>query len=237
MEKILIVEDDKAVQRALKRLFEREDYVVEVAPDGKSALDAFHCSPPSAVILDLRLPGLPGGAVCHVIKNEVPSLPVIVLSTKADVADEVLLLDIGADDFVTKPFGSRELLVRVRMAIQRARAAHFIDLPSRRKAAQRRSFDFGTISVDFARMEITRGHRPVTLTPHEFKILKLFIQNPERVISRDELMHVVGHGNYPSARTIDNHILHLRQKLERSHAHPVHFHSVRGAGYKFLPLT
>src|SRR5215471_4601341 len=107
MEKVLVVEDDRAVQRALKRLFESEKYVVEIASDGKSGLDAFRSSPPCAVVLDLRLPGLPGNDVCHEIKRDAPALPVIILSAKTDVSDKVLLLEIGADDYVTKPFSPR----------------------------------------------------------------------------------------------------------------------------------
>src|SRR6516164_4135318 len=103
MEKILIVEDDRAVQRALKRLFESEHYAVEITPNGKSGLEAFHSSPPTVVVLDLRLPGISGDEVCREIKREAPSLPVIVLSAKTDVVDKVLLLETGADDYVTKP--------------------------------------------------------------------------------------------------------------------------------------
>ncbi len=120
MEKVLIVEDDRAVQRALKRLFESENYLVELTPNGKAGLDAFHSSPPSVVVLDLRLPGIPGSDVCREIKKKAPSLPVIVLSAKTDVADKVLLLETGADDYVTKPFSPRELLARVHAVVRRA---------------------------------------------------------------------------------------------------------------------
>src|SRR5437899_7419558 len=119
METILVVEDDLAVQKALRRLFESEDYAVEVKPDGQAGLDAFHSSRPAAVVLDLRLPGLPGHDVCREIKKEAPALPVIVLSAKTDVTDKVLLLETGADDYVTKPFSPRELLARVRAALRR----------------------------------------------------------------------------------------------------------------------
>lgn len=225
MEKILIVEDDPAVQRALKRLFQAEDYVVEVKGDGQSGLDSFHSSPPSAVVLDLRLPGIPGSDLCREIKKEAPSVPVIVLSAKTDVADKVLLLEIGADDYVTKPFSPRELLARVRAALRRT---------SRQDIGQ--LFVFDRVSVDFARMELTREGQRVPMTAQEFKVLKFFAQNPERVVSRSELLNEVwGYQNYPSTRTVDSHIWKLRLKLEDDPRNPVHFQTVPRAGYKFVP--
>jgi len=225
MEKILVVEDDLAVQKALRRLFESEDYAVELTPDGKTGLEAFRSSPPSAVVLDLRLPGLPGHDLCREIKKKSPSLPVIVLSAKADVADKVLLLELGADDYVTKPFSPRELLARVRAAVRRNKRTEPAEL-----------FVFGDVSADFAKMELTRGGRSVALTAQEFKILKFFAQNPGRVFSRSTLLNEVwGYENYPSTRTVDNHIWKLRLKLEDDPANPVHFLTVHGAGYKFVP--
>ena len=223
MEKILIIEDDRAVQKALKRLFESEAYAVEIKADGKSAVDAFRAAAPAAIVLDLRLPAMSGKDVCREIKRENPTLPIIVLSAAADVADKVLLLELGADDYVTKPFSPKELLARVRAAIRRTRKAQVAELVS-----------FDEVSVDFARMEVTREEQPVALTAQEFKILKFFVQNAERVISREELLQVLGYHNYPSTRTIDNHVLKLRQKLEKDSANPVHFRTVHGAGYKFV---
>ena len=142
MEKILVVEDDPAVQRALKRLFESESHVVEVKSDGNAAIEAFRAAPPTAVVLDLRLPGLPGNDICREFKKTAPSVPVIVLSAKTTVADKVLLLEIGADDYVTKPFSPRELLARVRAAIRRTSQSEPSEL-----------FAFDDVSVDFAKME------------------------------------------------------------------------------------
>jgi DNA-binding response OmpR family regulator len=225
MEKILVVENDLAVQKALRRLFESEDYAVELTHDGKAGLEAFHSSPPSAVVLDLRLPGLPGHDLCREIKKKAPSLPVIVLSAKAEVADKVLLLELGADDYVTKPFSPRELLARVRAAVRRNKRTEPSEL-----------FVFGDISVDFARMELTRGGQPVAMTAQEFKILKFLAQKPGRVFSRADLLNQVwGYANYPSTRTVDNQIWKLRLKLEDDPGNPVHFQTVHGAGYKFVP--
>jgi DNA-binding response OmpR family regulator len=224
MEKILIVEDDRAVQRALNRLFESEGYGVDIKADGKSALEAFRAEAPAAIVLDLRLPVMSGKDVCREIKRENPTLPIIVLSALTDVTDKVLLLELGADDYVTKPFSPKELLARVRAAIRRTRKPTISELVS-----------FDAVSVDFARMKVTREDRLVVLTAQEFKILKFFVQNAERVISRDELLQVLGYQNYPSTRTIDNHVLKLRQKLEKDSANPVHFRTVHGAGYRFVP--
>lgn len=225
MERILVVEDDPAVERALKRLFESENYTVEVQADGNSAIEAFRASLPTAVVLDLRLPGLPGNDICREFKKIAPAVPVIVLSAKTTVADKVLLLEIGAADYVTKPFSPRELLARVRAALRRTSQSDPAEV-----------FSFDDVSVDFAKMELMRGEQPITITAQEFKLLKYFARNPERVLSRSELLDAVwGYENYPSTRTVDNHVWKLRLKLEREPSNPGHFLTVHGAGYKFVP--
>ena len=224
MEKILVVEDDRAVQKALRRLFETEGFAVDVQADGQSALEAFRAAPPSAIVLDLRLPAMSGRDVCREIKEQVPGLPIIILSAASDVSDKVLLLELGADDYVTKPFSPRELLARVRAAIRRSGRVEVGDVVT-----------FDGISVKFAKMEVVRDSQPIELTAREFNALKFLVQNPERVISRDELLSEVwGYQNYPSTRTVDNHILKLRQKLEKDPTNPVHFRTVHGVGYKFV---
>jgi two-component system, OmpR family, alkaline phosphatase synthesis response regulator PhoP len=224
MKRILVVEDDRAVQKALLRLFQSEDYLVDVTTDGNAALEAFRSAPPSAVVLDLRLPGLPGNDVCREIKKQAPVVPVIVLSAKTDVADKVLLLELGADDYVTKPFSPRELLARVRAAMRRVSHLDGGEV-----------FVFGTISVDFSKMELSRQGHAVPLTAQEFRVLKFFTRNQGRVISRSELLNEVwGYQDYPTTRTVDNHIWKLRLKLEDDPANPVHFQTVHGAGYKFV---
>jgi DNA-binding response OmpR family regulator len=223
-ERILVVEDDHAVQKALRRLFEAEGYAVQIAPDGNAAVETFKTSAPSAVVLDLRLPGLSGREVCREFKQNSPAVPIIVLSATTDVSDKVLLLELGADDYVTKPFSPRELLARVRAALRRT---------VRPVATEK--FSFEDIFVDFTKMEVIRDGKPLALTAQEFKTLKFMVQNPERVITRDELLNEVwGYHNYPSTRTVDNHILKLRQKLEKDPANPVHFRTIHGVGYKFV---
>ncbi len=223
-DRILVVEDDRAVQRALRRLFEAEGYAVQTADDGASAIELFRALSPSAVVLDLRLPGMSGRDVCSAIKERSAAVPIIVLSAASDVSDKVLLLELGADDYVTKPFSPRELLARVRAALRRTV-----------KASPGDQFSFGDIQIDCSKMEVVREGKPIAFTAQEFKTLKFMVQNPERVITRDELLNEVwGYHNYPSTRTVDNHILKLRQKLEKDPANPVHFRTVHGVGYKFI---
>ena len=222
--RILVVEDDPAVQKALRRLFETEGYSVETQSDGKSAVESFQNSAPAAVVLDLRLPKLSGRDVCKEIKALAPTLPIVVLSAASDVSDKVLLLELGADDYVTKPFSPRELLARVRAALRHTARTPDVQLVS-----------FDGITADFKKMEIKRDGNVVVLTAQEFKTFHFLVQNADRVISRDELLNEVwGYQNYPSTRTVDNHILKLRQKLEKDPSSPVHFRTVHGMGYKFV---
>jgi DNA-binding response OmpR family regulator len=224
MEKILVIEDDRATRKALIQLFESEGFAVEPAEDGAAGLAAFRTSPPDFVVLDLKLPKVRGQDVCKEIRQFSGEIPIIVLSGASDVIDRVVLLEMGADDFVTKPFSPKELLARVRTVLRRTR-----------RPVQEQVFAFGTVVVDFKKMEAKRNGHDVSLTAQEFKILKYFSHNRSRVISRDELLNEVwGYESYPSTRTVDAHILTLRQKLESDPAKPVHFLTVHRAGYKFV---
>jgi len=226
MEKILVIEDDRATRKALQQLFEPEGYAVEVAENGVEGIAAFRSSHPNLVILDLRMPQLRGQDVCRQIRKESEDVSIIIVTGSAEEVDRVLLLELGADDYVTKPFSPKELLARVRAVLRR----------SRRAALNTERLHFDTVFIDFSKMEVLRDDRPVSLTPQEFKVLKYFSQNPERVISRDQLLSDVwGYNSYPSTRTVDSHILTLRQKLERDPANPSHFITVHNAGYKFVP--
>jgi DNA-binding response OmpR family regulator len=222
--RLLVVEDDPAVQKALRRLFEAEGFTVEIQSDGRSALESFRSAPPCAMVLDLRLPKLSGRDLCKEIKAQTPTLPIVVLSAASDVSDKVLLLELGADDYVTKPFSPRELLARVRAALRHTARTNAVNVIA-----------FGAITADFRKMEIKRDGQVVVLTAQEFKTFQFLVQNSDRVISRDELLNEVwGYQNYPSTRTVDNHILKLRQKLEKDPSSPVHFRTVHGMGYKFV---
>ena len=236
MDGILIVEDSRPMQRALQRLFEAEAFEVQLAGDGVAALEFFKAQPPNAVILDLKLPGMPGRELCREFKALAPQVPIVVVSANSDVDDKVLLLELGADDYVTKPFSPKELLARVRRAMRRGSQPQAAAIAGRGKAQP--SYKFSNVVVNFESMEITRAGQPVTLTAQEFRVLKYFAENPGRVIGREELLNEVwGYHNYPSTRTVDNHILRLRQKLEVDPACPRHFLTLHGAGYKFVPVA
>src|SRR6201998_836007 len=172
--RILVVEDDPAVQKALKRLFETEGYAVEIQSDGQSAIESFQASAPAAVVLDLRLPKVSGRDVCKEIKAQAPTLPILVLSAASDVSDKVLLLELGADDYVTKPFSPRELLARVRAALRHTARTASVNVVS-----------FDGITADFKKMEIKRDGQIVILTAQEFKTFHFLVRNADRVISRD----------------------------------------------------
>src|SRR5271168_4514208 len=223
---ILLIEDDPQMQKVLHRIFREQGYGVTVCGDGQAGLDAFRSVRPSAVILDLMLPNIFGRDLCKIMKVEQPSVPVIVVSAISEVADKVLLLELGADDYVTKPFSPRELMARVQAALRRPQKHTLTTV----------TYSFGACEIDFAKMSAKRSGKPITLTAHEFKLLKYFVENAERVLSREELLNEVwGYNSYPTTRTVDNQILKLRQKLEPDSADPHHLQTVYGAGYKFVP--
>jgi DNA-binding response OmpR family regulator len=158
------------------------------------------------------------------MKEGQPETPVIILSAVSEVADKVLLLELGADDYVTKPFSPRELLARVEAAIRRTT-----------KSSSAKLIEFDEIAIDVAKMEVRRDGVPIILTAHEFKLLRYFVENAGKVLTRTELLNDVwGYDSYPNTRTVDNQILKLRQKLERDPAQPRHFLTFHGAGYKFV---
>jgi DNA-binding response OmpR family regulator len=223
--RILVVADDCALRKVLQRLFTLEGYEVEVAPDSVSGLEKLRQRRFSAVVLDLQQPRASGWDVCETIANSISGLPLVVLTASTEVADKVLLLEMGADDCITMPFSSRELVARLRALMRRAS-----------RVSPKNSFAFKDVVVDFSKTEITRGGEKILVTPKEFKTLEFLTKNAERVISRDEFLNDVwGYENYPSTRTVDNHIMRLRQKLEVDPSRPSHLLTVFGLGYKFVP--
>jgi DNA-binding response OmpR family regulator len=225
MDRILVIAHDGALRKILRRLFSSEGYEVDIVPDGVAGLEMARQRVPAAVVLDLPRPGSSGCDLCKKIANLIPSLPLVILSGSSDVADKVLLLEMGADDYVTIPFSPRELIARLRALIRRASRSSPKDV-----------YIFENVVVDFSKTEITRGGRKITVTAKEFKTLEFLTKNPERVISRDELLNEVwGYQNYPCTRTVDNHILRLRRKLESDPSHPSHLLTVHAVGYKFVP--
>jgi two-component system, OmpR family, alkaline phosphatase synthesis response regulator PhoP len=235
METVLVVEDSRPMQRTLQRLFEADGLKVEIAEDGVAGLESFRRQTPSVVVLDLKLPRMPGKEVCRACKAHTASVPIVVLSANDEVEDKVLLLELGADDYVTKPFSPKELLARVRRAMRRGGQLAEVAV-LRASGAQRDVLTFDDIRIDFTSMVASRGSKSLILTAQEFKLLKYFANSPARVISREKLLNDVwGYQNYPTTRTVDNHVLRLRQKLEPDPANPRYFLTMHGSGYKFLP--
>ena len=222
---ILIIEDDPRMQKVLRRIFTQERYSAVVAGDGQTGLDLFRREQPLAVLLDLILPGISGRELCQTFKQLSAETPIVVLSAIMEVADKVLLLELGADDYVTKPFSPRELTARVQAAIRR-----------QRKPPPPTIYRFADFEVDFKKMTVRRNGEVIALTAHEFKLLKFFAENSEQVLTREVLLNEVwGYSLYPTTRTVDNQILKLRQKLEPNPANPKHLLTIYGAGYKFVP--
>jgi DNA-binding response OmpR family regulator len=234
MDTVLVVEDSRPMQRTLERLFGSDGLEVQIASDGVAGLEMFRKRIPSVVVLDLKLPRLPGKELCRAFKSHAASVPVVVLSANAEVEDKVLLLELGADDYVTKPFSPKELLARVRRAMRRAGDS----APPAKTVveSEHEVLTFGEVRIDFTSMEAARSGEKLTLTTQEFKVLKFLAGSPGTVISRAKLLNEVwGYENYPTTRTVDNHILRLRQKLEPDPRNPRYFLTVHRAGYKFTP--
>ncbi len=224
MQKILIIEDDPRIQKALQRQFTLEGFDTIIASNGNEGVAAAQAAKPDAVILDLMLPGMSGRDVCRTIRQSLTETPILILSAVSEVADKVLLLELGADDYITKPFSPRELLARVQVALRRQRREEI-----------KETAHFGNIIADFGRMEVRKDGALVVMTAYELKLLRYFIDHAERVITREKLLiDVWGYNSYPTTRTVDNQVMKLRQKLEPDPANPQYFRTLHGIGYKFV---
>ena len=225
---VLVVEDDQRMQKVLQRAFAGEGFEVIVSSDGVEALERFRATQPGAVVLDLNLPRLSGREVCREIKAQAPDTPVLILSAQSEVIDKVLLFELGADDYVTKPFSPRELLARLQAALRRSRRTRAVVETSEQHT-------FGRCTVHFGQMTAERGGEQIALTTLEFKLLRYLIEHTGNVLSREALLtQVWGYNAYPTTRTVDNQVLKLRQKLEEDPANPRHLLTVYGSGYKFV---
>jgi DNA-binding response OmpR family regulator len=225
---VLVVEDDPRMQKVLLRALIAEGIEVIASCDGVDALERFREMRPGAVVLDLNLPRLSGRDVCREIKAQSPDTPVLILSARSEVVDKVLLFEIGADDYITKPFSPRELLARLQAALRRSQ---------RRRATPEapEQHTFGRCTVHFGQMTAERGGEQIPLTTLEFKLLRHLIEHSGTVLSRESLLtQVWGYNAYPTTRTVDNQILKLRQKLEEDPANPRHLLTVYGSGYRFV---
>ena len=224
-QRILIMAENRALQRTLQRLFASEGYEVEIVADDLDGLEVLRNRPPSALILDLKYPASVGWDLCREISQSAPDIPFVILCPNSDVVERILLLEIGADDCLVLPFQPRELVARLRSLIRRATAA-----------SRKLTYVFENVVVDFVKMNVTRGDEEVPMTPKEFKTLEFMTKHAHHVVSRHELLNEVwGYQNYPCTRTVDNHILKLRKKLENNPAEPRHFLTIHGFGYRFVP--
>ena len=222
MKRILVVEDEPAIAFGLQLDLKNEGYDVEIESDGESALQRVRKEAFDLILLDVMLPRKDGFEVCRELRRGGSKTPVIMLTAKAQEAEKVLGLEIGADDYVTKPFSPRELRARVKAALRRTAED---DLPICR---------FGDAEVDFGRCELRRAGQPVELTALEFKLLTAFVRNGGKVLSRDQLLDLVwGHGTFVTDRVVDNHVVTLRKKVEPEPSVPRYIVSVRGLGYRF----
>jgi DNA-binding response OmpR family regulator len=224
MSSVLVVEDDPAILRGLADNLKFEGYDVQTAPDGESGLRLYDSHKPDLVILDLMMPRLGGLEMCRKLRARGVQTPILMLTARSEEADRVTGLDVGADDYVTKPFSVRELLARVRALLRRAQPQ--ADLPD--------ELSFGDVEVDFRRYEARRKGKAIEMTRKEFAILRLLAGRAGQVVTRDELLNEVwGYEAYPVSRTVDNHVAGLRAKLESDPARPSHIRTVHGVGYKF----
>lgn len=227
-EKILIVDDEANIRELIGFNLKNEGYNIITAGDGITALKTIREEKPSLILLDLMLPGLNGFEVCKEVRKdkELSSTPIIILSAKDAEFDKVLGLELGADDYITKPFSVRELVARVKAVIRRTG-----------QPAESNSVNFSNISVDFENHEVKKEGKKIDLTLKEFDLLEILIKNKGRVMTRDFLLDKIwGYEYLGETRTVDVHIRHLRQKIEADDKNPKIIETIRGVGYRFNPL-
>jgi DNA-binding response OmpR family regulator len=226
MTTVLAVEDDPAILRGLSDNLRFEGYEVLTASDGETGYKLQAERRPDLILLDLMLPRMSGLEFCRKLRAEGIQTPILMLTARSEEPDRVLGLDLGADDYVTKPFSVRELMARVRALLRRSQPQ--TELPD--------ELSFGDIAIDFRRYEARRSGKPLEMTRKEFAILRFLASRSGEVVSREELLNEVwGYESYPTSRTVDNHVAGLRAKLERDSAQPEHIKTVHGVGYKFVP--
>ncbi len=226
MYRILIVEDEPQMQAGLRDNLEFEGYEVEIAGDGESGLEMIVAGNYHLVLLDVMLPKMSGMDVCRQVREKGLKIPIIMLTAKGEEIDKVLGLELGADDYVAKPFSLRELLARIKAVLRRNPDG---------AAIRGEKVEFGRLSVDFSTYTATENGQPVEMTHREFEILKFLWQHRNEVVSRDQILtEVWGYDAAPTTRTVDNFILKLRQKIEEEAAQPRHIVTVHGIGYKLL---
>jgi len=224
METVLIIEDDAAMLRGLKDNFEFKGYKVVTAADGEAGLNAALNNRPDLIILDIMLPKINGYEICRLIREQKLDMPIIMLTAKGEESDVVLGLNLGADDYVTKPFSIKELL---------ARAAAFL---RRKRQTEDDVYEFADYRLDIVARKLTRAGDEIKLSPKEFRLLELFVKRPGRALTRDEILNRVwGYDCFVGPRSIDRFVTTLRNKIEPDPHSPTFVHTIREIGYKFEP--
>ncbi len=224
-EKILVVDDEEHIVELIKFNLETNGFKVISANDGNDALKLAKNEVPQLVLLDLMLPGMDGYDVCREIRRDqsISTMPVIMITAKGEELDKILGLELGADDYITKPFSVRELVARVKAVLRRTKV-QYID----------KTFTFDNVNIDFQRHNIVKNDKKVELTLKEFELLQILITNKGRVMTRDFLLDKVwGYEYVGETRTVDVHIRHLRQKIENDDKNPKYIETIRGIGYRF----
>lgn len=225
MKRILIIEDDPAISLGLEEVFKEEHFEVVIENDGYMGFIKAQKEKFDIIILDLMLPSKNGIEICKDLRKEIINSPILMLTSKKEEMDKVLGLEIGADDYVTKPFSIRELIARVKALLRR----------SENIKNEISYFSFGNFQIDFKKMSAFKNNLPIDLSSMEFKILKYFIEREGKVISREQLLDDVwGYDNYPTTRTVDNFILSLRKKIEDNPSEPKHLITFYKVGYRFI---
>jgi len=224
-EKILIIEDEEDLVKGLKLNLQGEGYEVDWAYDGREGLLKAQEATPDLIVLDIMLPKMDGLEVCRELRQKNIGIPIIMLTAKGEEIDKVVGLEVGADDYLTKPFSIRELLARIKALLRRA---------NREEKSVPKVYRFGEVEIDFATFKVRRKGEEFELTSLEVEILKHLVSHQGKVVTREALLDKVwGYDKFPTTRTIDNHILKLRKKIEDDPSHPRHIFSVYGEGYRF----
>jgi DNA-binding response OmpR family regulator len=224
MQTILVIDDDESLRDTIAMMLEQDGFRVLLSSDGRDGFEKAITNKPDLMLVDLRLPGMSGTEICKQLRGANVKTPIIVLSALGDEIDKVLLLEIGADDYMVKPFGTRELMARIRAVLRRT------------SADARKILHFSDNEVDFERRVVKRRGEELKLTPAEYNLLCYFLQNPDRPLTRDMILNSVwGYEFFPNTRTVDAHVVKLRQKLEPEPNAPKHFLTVHGVGYRFVP--
>ncbi len=225
MHTILVIEDDTAIARGIQESLKAEHYAVIVASSGLRGYNIAKTEPVDCILLDLKLPEKNGEDVCRDLRKDGVTIPILMLTSKKQVMDKVVGLEIGADDYMTKPFSAKELLARIRALLRRGGKLR----------ARPDECAFGSVYVDFRKQEATKGKKPVRLSSKELEVLQYLVQHEGQVVTREMFLNDVwGYEQFPTTRTVDNYILSLRKKLEDLPAKPKHILTVYTSGYRFL---